>query len=66
MMQLVDKQAANKYDSVANRLQCFMISSVCSSNKYIIGYISVKNMHSDYLTTNTKQVIKMYVNLDLI
>ena len=34
-----------------------MISSVCSSNKYIISCVPVNNMHYAYLTTITKQVI---------
>lgn len=49
--------ASNKPGVVANRLQCFMISSVYSSNKDIIGYVPVNNMDSVYLTTITKQII---------
>ena len=46
----------------ANRIQCFMLSSILSKNKDTLSLIPVKKMTSEYLTKLTKQVIASVKN----
>ena len=49
--------AENKSMKEANRMQCFLISSLCSNNKDVVSIIPVQQMTAIYLCELIKQVI---------
>ena len=51
--------AENHEQKAANRIQCFLISSVLSSNKDVVSLIPVHKMTTDDLTRMTLDVIKI-------
>lgn len=51
-------QAANNTDDLANSIQCFMIASVMSSHKMIVGMLPVKKLDSEFLLEGTKNVLR--------
>ena len=46
----------------ANRIQCFMLSSILSNNRDVVSLVSVQQMTSSYLCDLTKQVITNVTN----
>ena len=46
----------------ANRIQCFMLSSILSNNRDVVSLVPVQQMTSSYLCDLTKQVITNVTN----
>ena len=46
----------------ANRIQCFMLSSILSNNRDVVSLVPVQQMISSYLCDLTKQVITNVTN----
>ena len=46
----------------ANRIQCFMLSSILSNNRDVVSLVPVQHMTSSYLCDLTKQVITNVTN----
>ena len=55
--------AENHEQKAANRIQCFLISSVLSSNKDVVSLIPVHKMTTDDLTRMTLDVIKIVTTI---
>lgn len=51
-------QASNDPDNLANSIQCFMLSSIMSDTKIVVGMLPVKNMDSEFLLNSTKSIIE--------
>ena len=54
--------AENQSVKSANRIQCFMLSSILSNNRDVVSLVPVKQMTSSYLCDLTKQVITNVIN----
>ena len=46
----------------ANRIQCFMLSSIFSNNRDVVPLVPAHQMTSSYLSDLTKQVITNVIN----
>ena len=54
--------AENQSVKSANRIQCFMLSSILSNNRDVVSLVPVQQMTSSYLCDLTKQVITNVTN----
>ena len=54
--------AENKNVKSANRIQCFMLSSLFSNNRDVVSLVPAHQMTSIYLGDLTKQVITNVIN----